>query len=95
MSAGERPALTYAVRELVWHMQSEIAIISCLARRIDNHVEALNAARRELAERLLALDALRGSAADPHLAAYLADSTQLRLPVVEEADAPRLDAQPP
>ena len=54
--------LTYALRELVWGLESEVAIVTSLSRRIDEHVTALNAARAELAERLRRLDAVLAAA---------------------------------
>ncbi len=59
------PALTYALRELVWGLESEVAVVTSLSRRIDEHVTALNAARAELAERLERLDAAVAAARGP------------------------------
>ena len=42
-----------------------------MSERIDNLVTELNAARDEQAQRLLALDALRGSARDGGLTSFL------------------------
>jgi len=38
-------SMTHQVRELVWGIQSEVAVVTSLCRRIDQHVAALNAAR--------------------------------------------------
>ncbi len=79
------PSLTSALRDLVWTLQSEVAVITSLSRRIDERVSALNAARRELAERLERLDDLLEQAADdPQLAAVLRRLTETPLPVEDE-----------
>ena len=80
----ETPSLTYALRELVWKLESEVAVITGLSRRIDERVEALNAARQELAERLEQLDELVAEAVDPRLVAVLRELTDAPLPVEDE-----------
>ena len=84
------PALTHALRELVWSLESEVAIISSLSRRIDEHVQALNAARAELAERLARLDAVVDAADQPELQAVLRSCTAAPLPVEDEVFPERL-----
>ena len=80
----DSPSLTYALRELVWSLESEVAIISGLSRRIDERVAAVNAARAELAERLGRLEALVAAADDPELAAVLRARVDAPLPVEDE-----------
>ena len=84
------PALTYALRELVWGLQSEVALVTSLSRRIDEHVTALNAARADLAERLARLDAVVAVADDPALRELLRQRTQAPLPQEDEVFPARL-----
>ncbi len=84
------PALTHAVRELVWNLESEVAVITSLSRRIDDHVAALNDARRELAERLSRLDAVVVAAHEPELQAVLRSYTAAPLPLEDEVFPERL-----
>ena len=84
------PTLTYALRELLWSLESEVAIISSLSRRIDGHVAALNAARSELAERLARLDAVVTAVDDPELQAVLGSRVDAPLPVEDEVFPERL-----
>lgn len=85
-----RPALTSALRELVWGLQSEVAVVTSLSRRIDEHVTALNAARADLAARLEGLDALVAAADDPALRALLQQRTEVPLPQQDEVFPTRL-----
>ena len=85
-----RPALTHALRELVWSLESEVAVITSLSRRIDDHVAALNLARRELAERLVRLDAVVAAADEPELRAVLQVRTVAQLPLADESFPERL-----
>jgi hypothetical protein len=85
-----RPALTHALRELVWSLESEVAVITSLSRRIDERVAALNAARRELAERLTRLDAVVDAADEPALRAVLQARTDAPLPLEDEVFPERL-----
>jgi hypothetical protein len=84
------PALTHALRDLVWNLESEVAVITSLSRRIDSHVAALNSARRELAERLLRLDAVVAAADEPELQAVLQSRTAAPLPLEDEVFPERL-----
>ena len=84
------PALTHALRELVWNLESEVAVITSLSRRIDEHVAALNAARRELAERLARLDAVVAAADEPELRAVLRSHAAAPLPLEDEVFPERL-----
>ena len=85
-----RPALTYALRELVWGIESEVAVVTSLSRRIDDHVRALNAARAELAERLQRLDAVVAACDEPALREVLQQRAQAPLPQHDEVLPSRL-----
>ena len=83
----ERPAattLTHGLRELVWGIESAVAVITNLSHQIDEHVLAVNALRAEAAERLLRLDALAASADDPDLEVYVCSAVDAPLPQVPE-----------
>ena len=82
--------LTYALRELVWGLESEVAIVTSLSRRIDEHVTALNAARAELADRLVRLDAVVAAADEPQLREVLQQRTEAPLPHLDEVFPSRL-----
>jgi hypothetical protein len=82
--------LTYALRELVWGLESEVAVVTSLSRRIDEHVRALNAARAELAERLLRLDAVLAAVDEPALREVLRQRTEAPLPLADEVFPARL-----
>ncbi len=84
--------LTYGLRELVWGIESEVAVISNLSRRIDEHVRQVNALRATAAERLGRLDVLRAELDDPHLAAYLSKAAVAPLPQVVEQFPERMYA---
>jgi len=86
------PTLTYALRELVWGLESETAVITSLSRRIDEHVRALNAARTDLAGRLARLDALVAAADEPALREVLRQRTVAPLPRQDEVFPARLYA---
>lgn len=82
--------LTYGLRELVWGIESQVAVISNLSRRIDEHVERVNALRAEAAERLRRLDLLTSAADDPDLQAFLRNAVSAPLPQVPEQFPSRL-----
>jgi hypothetical protein len=84
------PQLTHALRELVWSLESEVAVISSLSRQIDDHVAVLNAARAELVERLTRLDALVDAADEPELQAVLRSYVAAPLPLEDESFPERL-----
>ena len=86
----DRPVLTYALRELVWGIESEVAVVGSLTRRIDAHVRTLNVLRAELAARLVGLDRLRAAADDVHLAAFLDRAVVAPLPHLDEDFPDRL-----
>ena len=81
------PALTRAPMS---RSESEIAVLTGLCRRIDAHVTALNAARRELAERLTRLDAVVDACDEPHLQEVLRLRTAAPLPLEDEVFPERL-----
>ena len=83
-------ALTYALRQLVWGIESEVAVISSLSRRIDERVERVNALRAEAADRLLRLDVLVQAADDPQLEAFLRAAVEAPMPSVPEDFPDRL-----
>ena len=85
-------ALTFDLRGLVWGIQSEVDVITALSGRIDDHVQALNAARAEAARRLEELDALLDAAEDPRLRAWLESMVQAPLPRAAETFPDRLYA---
>ncbi len=87
---ADGPSLSFALRELVWSLESEVALISSLSRRIDEHVAAVNAVRAEAAERLLRLDALVEAADDPELREVLQGLAAAPLPVEDEHFPARL-----
>jgi hypothetical protein len=92
--AQDEPAsrLTVELRDLVWGIRSEVEVVSALAGRIDDRVQALNAARADAARRLAALDELLGAADDPRLRAWLEDLAQAPLPRAAEVFPDRLYA---
>ncbi len=64
--------------------------MSSLARRIDEHVHALNTARRDLAERIVRLDAVVEAAGDPQLERFLRTRSRVTLPHQVETFPDRL-----
>lgn len=84
------PPLTYAQREIAWGFESAIAVISNLSRRIDERVVQVNAARAELAERLVRLDAMLQAADDPDLEQFLRAAARAPLPEGDEHFPARL-----
>jgi hypothetical protein len=91
MRSGEGAGtLTFDLRGLVWGIESEVAQITSLCRRIDERVAAVNALRVEAAQRLDALDALVDAAQAPELRAWLETVTQTALPQVTERFPDRL-----
>lgn len=88
--AGPAGSLTFDLRGLVWGIESEVAQITSLCRRIDEHVSAVNVARAEAAQRLADLDELVATAEDPSLRAWLETATLAPLPAVNEVFPDRL-----
>jgi hypothetical protein len=89
---GAAGSLTFDLRGLVWGIESEVAVITSLCRRIDEHVLAVNAARAEAARRLVLLDELVAVAEDPALRAWLETVTDATMPTVTELFPDRLYA---
>lgn len=90
MDSDTHSSLTFDLRGLVWGIESEVAQITSLSRRIDQHVRQVNVARRELARRLDLLDELVDAADDPHLRNWLETVTLAALPQVDEVFPDRL-----
>ncbi len=88
--AAPAGSLTFDLRGLVWGIESEVAQITGLCRRIDEHVRAVNVARAEAAQRLIDLDALVAAAEHPSLQAWLETATRAPLPQVQEVFPDRL-----
>lgn len=76
--------LTYGLRELVWGIESEVAVITNLAQRIDEHVARLNTTRADAARRLLLLDELVAAAENSDLTVFLTQAVVAPLPQVPE-----------
>lgn len=87
---GADASLTFDLRGLVWSIESEVAQITSLCRRIDEHVREVNVARREAAQRLTALDTLVEAAEEPDLRTWLETATAAPLPRVTEVFPDRL-----
>ena len=85
-------ALTFDLRGLVWGIQSEVEVITALCGRIDDHVQSLNDARAQLAQRLTELDQLLEATDDPRLRAWLESLVQAPLPQAAEVFPDRLYA---
>jgi hypothetical protein len=83
-------SLTFDLRGLVWGIESEVAQITSLCRRIDERVRQVNVVRAEAAARLLLLDDVVEQADDPHLRAWLETVTAAALPAVTERFPDRL-----
>lgn len=93
MTRPPRPpdgSLTFDLRGLVWGIESEVAVITSLCGRIDEHVRALNVVRADAARRLEALDELVTAADDEHLRAWLEAAAQAPYPQVIEHFPDRL-----
>lgn len=87
---GASGSLTFDLRGLVWGIESEVAQITSLCRRIDEQVRAVNAARAAAVQRLAALDELVESAQDADLRTWLDAVAQAPLPRVTELFPDRL-----
>ena len=82
--------LAGGLRALLDAVEGEVRSVSTLSGQIDALVADLNAAREEQAQRLLALDALRGSAKDGGLSSFLDKLVRPRMPRVPEVVPGRL-----
>jgi hypothetical protein len=87
---GAAGSLTFDLRGLVWGIESEVALITSLCRRIDEHVLSVNGLRAEAARRLALLDELVQAGEDPDLRAWLESVTEAALPQVTELFPDRL-----
>ena len=85
-----RPTPAWALRDLLWSIDNEVALVTSLSGRIDDRVAALNAARSELAERLARLDDLVAVADSPALREVLRQRTEAPLPQRDEVFPSRL-----
>jgi len=82
--ASGAESLTYGLRELVWGIESEVAVITRLCQRIDESVEKLNELRADAARRLMVLDDLLATGGDADLVAFLERAVVAPLPEVPE-----------
>src|SRR5579875_1506443 len=82
--------LAGGLRGFLGTIEKEVRAVSALSEQIDDLVGRLNAARAEQAERLLALDALQGSAKDGGLTSFLDKLIRPRMPRVAEVVPDRL-----
>jgi len=82
--ASGAESLTYGLRELVWGIESEVAVITRLSQRIDESVEQLNELRADAARRLMLLDDLLATGGDADLVAFLERAVVAPLPEVPE-----------
>ena len=90
MDSDTASSLTFDLRQLVWSIESEVAQITSLCRRIDQHVRQVNVARAEMTERLLLLDDLTDAVDDAQLRAWLETATETPVPQVVEVFPDRL-----
>ena len=82
--------LTFDLRGLVWGIECEVAVITSLCGRIDDHVRALNVARADAARRISQLDELLAAADDERVRAWLEPLMQVAYPQVAEEFPDRL-----
>jgi len=90
MDSDADSSLTFDLRGLVWGIDSEVAQITSLSRRIDQRVHEVNAVRAEMVERLQVLDELVEATADPALRAWLEDVSAVPVPSINEVFPDRL-----
>jgi hypothetical protein len=81
--------LAGGLRSLLGAVEGEVKAVTTLSGRIDDLVTQLNAARDEQAQRIAALNALKGAAQDGGLSAFLDKLIRPRMPRVPETKAPR------
>jgi hypothetical protein len=98
-AAAPAPATGAGVSDLAGGLESlldavkgEVLAVTALSTQIDDLVVELNALRDESAQRLLALDALRGAASDGGLTSFLDKLIRPRMPKVPEVIPDRLGA---
>lgn len=90
MDSDAGSSLTFDLRGLVWGIDSEVAQVTSLCRRIDQRVRALNDVRAEMVERLRVLDELVDAAQDDDLRAWLETVSAVPVPSVTEVFPDRL-----
>ena len=90
MDSGAGSSLTFDLRGLVWGIDSEVAQITSLCRRIDQRVREVNLVRAEMAARLQVLDELVDAAEDDDLRAWLETVVSVPVPSVTEVFPDRL-----
>jgi hypothetical protein len=90
VSSGGVADLAGGLKTLLGAVEGEVRSVSSLSEKIDDLVTKLNAAREEQARRLLALDALKSSAADGGLSTFLDKLIRPRMPRVPENVPARL-----
>jgi hypothetical protein len=88
--AGSVADLAGGLRSFLDSIESEVRAVTGLTEKIDSLVGQLNRVRGEQAERLLALDALQGSASDAGLTSFLDKLIRPRMPRVAEVVPDRL-----
>ncbi|HWA67046.1 MAG TPA: hypothetical protein VG899_11835 [Mycobacteriales bacterium] len=81
--------LAGGLKALLGAVEGEVKAVTTLSGQIDDLVTKLNAAREEQAERLAALNALKGAAQDGGLSSFLDKLIRPRMPRVPETRAPR------
>jgi hypothetical protein len=82
--------LAGGLRSFLTAIETEVRNVTELSERIDGLVAELNGVREEQAQRLIALDALRASAADGGLTSFLDKLIRPRQPRVPEVVPDRL-----
>jgi hypothetical protein len=90
MTQGADSSLSFDLRGVLWGIENEVAQITLLCRRIDEHVRGVNVLRAQAARRLQHLDELVEAAGDPDLRAWLERVTEAALPEVTELFPDRL-----
>ena len=84
------PDLAGGLKTFLSAIEGEVRAVTALSERIDALVTELNAVREEQSQRLLALDALRGTARDGGLTSFLDKLIRPRSPRVPEVVPERL-----
>lgn len=81
--------LAGGLKSLLGAVEGEVKAVTVLSGKIDGLVTQLNAAREEQAQRLAALNALKGAAQDGGLSTFLDKLIRPRMPRVPEVRAPK------
>jgi hypothetical protein len=82
--------LAGGLKSFLDQIETEVRAVTALSERIDGLVTELNAVRDEQAQRLIALDTLRGAARDGGLTSFLDKLIRPRSPRVPEVVPERL-----